>query len=103
MNTVETLRAVEAKLHELHLNEVYGVTEGMHKSAAGKTAPCFTFCKSRILDGVAVVWGAKFIQVKWETAIRDLPHRHSEVFKLFEEFDRVMTEYFGKYAYKRAI
>ncbi len=102
MSRQETLDAVFELLHELELDEVYGITEGTHKASSGKSAPSLTFCKARILDGLVAVWSPTFIQAKWQTAIRDLPHRHSQVFKSFAEFEVAMREYFGKYVKKAA-
>ena len=97
MNTKQTLDAVEKRLIELQLDEVYGVVAGIYKSQAGKTAPSFTFCKAEILDGSVIVWSPRFIQIKWQTRILDLPARYSEVYNSYEEFDSAMTSYFGKY------
>jgi hypothetical protein len=97
MNLVDTLKNIEKTLIELQLDEVYGVISGMSKSASGKTAPSFTFCKAENLDGSVIVWSPKFIQVKWQTRFHALPHRNSEIFKSYEEFEQAMTTYFGKY------
>lgn len=97
MNLVDTLKNVEKKLIDLQLDDSYGVTCGMSKTKTGKTAPSFTFCKAMNLDGSVLVFGPKFIQVKWQTRFHDLPPRHSEIFKSYEEFEVAMTSYFGKY------
>ena len=57
------------------LNEVYGVIEndaGQYRS--------LTFCKSNVLDGDIRIYSPNFIQIRYETAYRDLPHKDSRVF-----------------------
>ena len=61
--------------NEHGLNEVYGCLENLD----GKIRT-LTFCKARILDGQINIYGLNFIQVKYKTAIRDLPHEDSRIF-----------------------
>lgn len=82
---------IESYLVELGLNEVYGVVSGLSEDKKYRYA---TFCKARILDGVVHVYGPKFIQVRWETAIRRLPHRGSEVFRSLEAAKEFLRENF---------
>jgi hypothetical protein len=58
------------------MNEVYGIIE----TSAGKYRS-MTICKSSILDGEIKIYSPKFIQVKWQTAIRALPENGSRVFE----------------------
>jgi len=62
------------------LNDSYGVLKSKQEKN-GKKFWSVTFCKARILDGTIDVYSPTFIRIAWETAIRDLPHRGSEVFK----------------------
>ncbi len=61
--------------NEVGLNEVYGCLENLE----GKLRTV-TFCKARILDGTISIYGLNFIQVKYKTAIRDLPRNDSRIF-----------------------
>lgn len=62
------------------LDDSYGVI--MNKTEErSKTFWSITFAKARILDGVIKVYSPNFIQIKWQTAIRDLPRNGSEVFR----------------------
>jgi hypothetical protein len=62
------------------LNDSYGVSVAKTEEK-GKTFWSVTFAKARILDGVIKVYSPKFILVKWQTAIHDLPTKGQEVFK----------------------
>lgn len=61
---------------EHDMNEVYGIIE-----TTGNRYQGMTICKSSILDGEIKIYSSKFIQVKWQTAIRALPERGSRVFE----------------------
>ncbi len=61
--------------NENGLNEVYGCIENLE----GKLRT-ITFCKAKILDGQINIYGLNFIQVKYKTAIRDLPQNDSRIF-----------------------
>lgn len=61
--------------NEVGLNEVYGCIQHLE----GKLRT-ITFCKAKILDGTISIYGLNFIQVKYKTAIRDLPHNDSRIF-----------------------
>ena len=62
------------------LNEVYGV-DLKKTEDKGKTFWTSTFCKARITDGVIRVYSPNFIMIKWQTALRDMPHKGQEVFR----------------------
>ena len=62
------------------LNESYGVSVSKSEDK-GKTFWSVLFAKNRILDGLIRVYSPNFIMIKWQTAIRDLPHRGQEVFR----------------------
>jgi hypothetical protein len=57
------------------LNDSYGVLTS--KVEADKSYWAVTFCKARILDGEIRVYSPRFILVKWQTAIRDMPAKGS--------------------------
>jgi len=60
---------------QVGLDEVYGCIENLD----GKVRT-LTFCKAKILDGQINIYGVNFIQVKYKTAIRDLPQNDSRIF-----------------------
>jgi hypothetical protein len=64
------------------LNEVYGIIEGISPDNKYRSA---TFCQARVTDGEVRVYGPKFIQIKWTTANRSLPHNGSEIFNSVED------------------
>ena len=79
------------------LNEVYGIIEanvGKYRS--------LTICKARILDGEIKIYSPKFIQVKWQTAIRALPERDSKVFTSAEHTIAFLKAAFIDHDYKAA-
>ena len=76
----------------LRLDEVFGVIEGQ-----GPRYRSLTFCKARILDGVVHIYSPKFIVVKYETAIRTLPHRGQEKFDSVEQAKVWFVENFERY------
>ena len=65
-------------INELGLNNPFGgeITRG---SGRGKPY-LISFSKPRYVDGTIYIYGEKFIQVKYQTAFRDLPERDSRVF-----------------------
>lgn len=81
-------------LVDLQLDEVYGVID-----AATPKHRSLTFCKAEILDGVVYIYGPKFILVKYQTAIRTLPHRGQEKFESVEAAKEWFTENFGRYVH----
>ena len=62
------------------LNDSYGVSVTKH-TEVGKAHWLVLFCKARVLDGVIKVYSPNFIQVKWQTAYRDMANKGSEVFR----------------------
>ena len=77
----DILRELVDILQEKSLGEVYGIIEGISPDNKYRSA---TFCQARVTDGEVRVYGPKFIQVKWTTANRSLPHTGSETFKSVE-------------------
>lgn len=65
----------------LGLNDVYGIIRGKDTDKKGKSYRSLTFCKAKILDGSIHIYSPRFILVKWQTAIRRLPHKGQEVFR----------------------
>jgi hypothetical protein len=94
-----TIDLVEDILNELHLNEVYGIIQGEGESKSGRKFKSLTFCKARILDGSVAVYSPTFLLVTWQTAIRDMPHRGSQVCKSLDELRSFLNDSFchGKY------
>ena len=60
------------------LNDAFGVQ--VSKTEADKSYWGVTFCKARILDGEIRVYSPRFILVKWQTTIRDLPAKGNSRF-----------------------
>lgn len=61
------------------LNDSYGVMLTKDTDKKNKSFWGITFCKARILDGYIRVYSEKYILITWETAIRDLPRKGSQV------------------------
>ena len=78
----DILRELVEVLSEKGLGEVYGIIEGISADNKYRSA---TFCQARVTDGEVRVYGPKFIQVKWTTANRSLPHQGSEIFNSVED------------------
>lgn len=78
----DILRELVDVLSEKGLGEVYGIIEGISSDNKYRSA---TFCQARVTDGEVRVYGPKFIQVKWTTANRSLPHQGSEIFNSVED------------------
>lgn len=84
-------------LNETELNQVYGiidVNQGKFRSLC--------FAKARMLDGEVRVYSPKFIQVKWQTAIRALPERASRVFTSEEDTKTFLRAAFVDYDFDAA-
>lgn len=60
------------------------------------------FSKSAILDGEVRVYSEKFIQISWQTAIRDLPLKDSLVFESIEHVEQFLKLAFVSYDYEQA-
>jgi hypothetical protein len=75
------------------LDEVYGVNDTLREQN-GKKFYEVTFCKARVLDALVRIYSPKFIQIKWQTAYRDLPHNGSEVFKSADDATNFIKKYF---------
>lgn len=63
-------------LGKLKLNDSYGINV-----TKNKTFYSVTFCRARSVDGEVRIYGPKFIQIRFITAIKTLPHKVSEVFR----------------------
>jgi hypothetical protein len=76
------------------LDEVYGMQETKHTNEKGKSYYNILFCKAGVLDGAINVYSDRFIQVKWMTQFRDMPHKGQEVFKSVESAKKFIQEKF---------
>jgi hypothetical protein len=72
----EAADQIAIKLTDLGLNEVYGCIAGLR----GRFYD-ITFCKARVTDGSIHYYSDKFVQVKWQTAYRDMQRNGSAVFE----------------------
>ncbi len=61
------------------MNDSYGVLLNKDTDKKGKSFWGITFCKARILDGFIRVYSERYILITWETGIRDLPKKGSQV------------------------
>ena len=75
---------MEQFLIENDLNEVYG-TDVNKRTANGKTFYSVIFCKARATDGEVRIYSPNFIQVRWQTQVRRLPHQGSIIAKSVTE------------------
>jgi hypothetical protein len=60
------------------------------------------FSKAAILDGEIRLYSEKFIQISWQTAIRDLPLKDSLVFETIEHAEKFIELAFVSYDYQQA-
>jgi len=65
----------------LELNQVYGILSDKHIDKKGKSYRSLTFCRAKSVDGEIRIYSPKFIMVRYQTAIRSLPHNAQEVFR----------------------
>jgi len=79
MDRNEAIELIDAKLHDLNLDDSYGIIDCSGKSNTGRSYLGRTFCRARITDGAVHVFGPSFIVIKWQTGIRDLPRTGSQV------------------------
>jgi hypothetical protein len=76
-------------VHDKDLMQVYG---GDVRQGAGKGKPYNVgFSRARVLDGEISVYSEKFIQVRWQTAYRDMPHTGSLVFLSEKDAQEFLT------------
>lgn len=72
-------------LKEMRLDDSYGVNAGVRTNPKGRKYLSVSFCKARVLDGTLNMYSRNFVQVKWQTAFRDMPHNGSEVLTSVED------------------
>ena len=81
--------------HELGLDDSYGISITKRKPPNKRSYWSVLFCRARTLDGEVRIYGAGFIQIRFQTAIRSLPHKHSEIFKSPLMAKQALTDWFG--------
>jgi len=65
-------------VHDKDMVQIYG---GEVRQISGKGKPYeVAFSRARVLDGGISVYSEKFIQVRYQTAYRAMPHQDSRVF-----------------------
>jgi hypothetical protein len=75
----EVANRIAAKISEWNLCEVYGGDVKQDTERKGKPY-IVGFSTRRFVDGEVSVFSPNFIHVKYETGIRELPHRDNIVF-----------------------
>jgi hypothetical protein len=85
--------AIALKLYDYNLNDAYGVQVGQ-SHVKGKPY-VVTFCKAAITDGTVVVYGEKFILVKWQSRRHDVAHTGQEKFTSVDDAMAFIKESFA--------